>query len=172
MDPIVQQLLDEHDIRRLVISFSLGMDSRDFDMYRAAWADEVDLDLPPLAGDVIPMSGRRSADEYARDVIALLSQFKATQHVSSNHLISIHDYTATCTCYTFAQHYMPLESGEPWLTAGARYDLSARRFDDLGWRFVKFKLTPIWFTGNTALWQEATRRLASARSAASDLHTR
>ncbi len=165
MDPILRQLDDERQIRNLVIACSLGMDSRDFDLYRAAWADQVELDLPALAGDVIPMSGPRSADDYSRDVIAFLSQFKATQHVSSNHLIATDGDTGTCTCYTLAQHYMPLESGEPWFMAGARYDLVARRFDDLGWRFVKFKLTPIWFTGNPGLWQEATRRLVAARSA-------
>jgi SnoaL-like domain len=168
MDPIVQRLLDEHDIRRLVIGFSLGMDSRDFDLYRASWAEEVELDLPPLAGDVVPMSGRRSADEYGHGVISLLSQFKVTQHVSTNHLVSINGDTATCACYTFAQHYMPVDFGEPWFTAGARYDLGAQRFDEIGWRFVTFKLTPLWFTGNAGLWQEATRRLVAAASEAAD----
>jgi hypothetical protein len=164
MDPVLRRLVDENDIRNLVIAFSLGMDSRDYKMYRASWADEVDLDLPNLAGDAIRLSGRTTGDDYAKGVIALLSQFESTQHVSSNHLVSVRGDLGICTCYTLAQHYMPVASGEPWLTAGARYELTAQRFGESGWRFVKFKLTPLWARGNGSLWQEATRRMLAGPS--------
>jgi hypothetical protein len=162
MDPVLRRLDDENEIRKLVIGFSLGMDARDYTMFRAAWADEVDLDLPPLARDTVPFSGVQQADDYARGVIAMLSEFVATQHVSANHLIEVDGDTATCTCYTLAQHYLPVASGDPWLTAGARYDLAARRFD-IGWRFVRFKLTGLWTAGNGSLWRVVAGRLAAKR---------
>jgi hypothetical protein len=163
MDPVLQQLHDENEIRKLVIGFSLGMDSRDVDLFRASWAEEIELDLPPLAPEVLPFSGRQRADNYAKDVIGLLSEFRATQHVSTNHMIAVSGDSATCTCYTLAHHDLPVESGERWLSAGARYDLLAQRVDGLGWRFIRFKLTDLWFQGNRLLWQEAARRVIDRR---------
>lgn len=160
-DPIVQQLRDENEIRKLVITFSLGMDTRDVDLFRSAWPDEVDLDLRTQAGEAIALTGRRRADDYAQDVIALLSGFTATQHVSTNHLITVDGDAATCTCYTHATHYLAGESGGSWLTAGSRYDLVAHRFDDLGWRFTAFTLTGIWTSGDRSIWQAASRRAAT-----------
>jgi hypothetical protein len=164
MDPILRELHDENEIRKLVVGFSIGIDSRDFDLFRSSWAEEIELDLPPLAGDAFRLSGKQRADDYARGVIALLSEFETTQHVSTNHLISVEADSGSCTCYTIAQHYLPMESGEPWLAAGARYDLVAQRFEEVGWRFVEFKLTHLWSRGNTSLWKEATRRLLAKQT--------
>lgn len=158
------QLHAENEIKKLVIGFSLAMDARDYQLFRASWADEIELELPPVGGDAVPLAGRQRADDYARGVIALLSQFKATQHVSTNHLVSLDGTGASCTCYTLAQHYLPVETGEAWLTVGARYDLTAQLLDELGWRFVRFKLTHLWSRGNNGLWSEATRRLKGDQS--------
>ncbi|MFI5045943.1 MAG: nuclear transport factor 2 family protein [Acidimicrobiia bacterium] len=164
MDPILRQLHDENEIRKLVVSFALGMDTRDLAMVRAPWADEIALDLPPFAGPAVPLSGTRRADDYAGDVVALLSEFEATQHVSTNHLVTVVDDAATCTCYTVAQHWLHVESAEPWMLAGARYDLVAARLGDAGWRFTGFALTPLWSLGNRAIWDEVARRLERTRA--------
>lgn len=161
VDPVLQRLDDENEICKLVAAFSLGMDTRDLDLFRSSWADEVDLDLPPLAGRAIQLSGRLRADDYARSAIALVCEFETTQHVNTNHLVTVSGDQGTCICYTVAQHYLPVGSGDPWLTVGARYDLSARRFAEAGWRFVGFKLTHLWSRGNTSLWKEVARRLSA-----------
>ena len=36
MEPALRRLVDEHDIRKLVIAFSNGMDARDVAMFRSA----------------------------------------------------------------------------------------------------------------------------------------
>jgi hypothetical protein len=164
MDPVLQQLLDENEIRRLVIGMSLAMDSHERALFRGAWADEVELHLPRLGGDTVPLSGRQRADEYADGVMALLSEFEATQHVSSNHFITVTGDRATCACYTLAQHRLLRDDGDAWFTAGARYDLTAERFPEVGWRFVAFTLTPLWSTGDPSVWKDATRRLAARRA--------
>jgi hypothetical protein len=159
MEPELRRLVDEHDIRKLVIAFSNGMDARDVAMFRSAFADEVDLDIPPRAADVIVLQGKVDADVYAEQVIRLLSGFEATQHVSTNHQIEVDGDRATCACYTHATHYLPHEGGHPWLTAGSRYALEARRFPGEGWRFVKFRSTRMFSDGNLGLWDELNRRL-------------
>lgn len=161
MDAEQRRLVDEHDIRKLVIAFSIGMDSRDVAMFRSAFADEVDLDIPPRAADVIVLQGKVNADVYAEQVIKLLSGFEATQHVSTNHMIQVDGDRATCVCYIHATHYLPIASGESWLTAGSRYALEAERFPGKGWRFVRFRSTRMFSDGNLGLWDELNRRLAS-----------
>jgi SnoaL-like domain len=164
VDSALRELRDESEIRRLVVGMSLAMDARDVNLFRAAWAEEIDLELPRLAGDAVPMSGRQRADDYAAGVIALLSEFAATQHVSANHFITVTGDRGTCACYTLAQHRLLRDDGDAWFTAGARYDLVAQRFADLGWRFVAFRLTALWSTGDASVWKEATRRLRARRS--------
>ena len=85
-----------------------------------------------MGGDAVPLSGHVRGDDYAHGVIALLTGFEATQHVSSNHLVSVDGDAATCICYTHATHYLPHQGGHPWLTIGARYDIDARRLPERG----------------------------------------
>jgi len=161
MDHVLRRLDDENQIRRLVIRMSNAMDMRDAAMFRECFADEVELDIPPLGGDSVPLSGMLRADDYAAGVIRLLSEFKATQHVSTNHDISVAGDSAACTCYTLATHLLPLDDGDQWSTIGARYDMEARRLPDAGWRIARFKWTRLWSSGNALLWQEVSRRLAA-----------
>jgi SnoaL-like domain len=163
LDQALQRLSDENDVRRLAIRMSNGMDFRDYAMFRECWADEVDLDIPALAGDAVALSGILSGDDYARGVIDLLTGFKATQHLSTNHDVVVEGDEASCTCYTHATHLLPVEDGEPWHTIGARYDIVARRMPAMGWRIVKFTWTRLWSDGNPALWQEAARRVRALR---------
>src|SRR5262249_34917612 len=142
-----------------VITFSNGMDARDTALYRSAFADEVELDIPPRATDVITLSGRVRADQYAMEVVRLLSGWEATQHVSTNHLITVDGDQGTCVCYVFATHYLPNDSGAPWLEVGSRYTVTARRLPDVGWRIVKLKSTHLWSRWNKSLWEEISRRI-------------
>jgi hypothetical protein len=156
-ESLAQAVWDENAIRKLVIGFCLGMDTRDAGLFRKAWAEEVELNLRTTAADVIPLTGPRAADDYTRDVIGLLSGFTATQHQSTNHYIEVDGDTATCTCYVYAVHYLrqdgPGQDGtEHWLTAGSRYELTARRLPGLGWRFTAFRLTPIFRQGEQGIW--------------------
>jgi hypothetical protein len=159
MDPELRRIADESAVRDLVIGFSNGMDARDEALFRASFADEVVLDIPPMGGDAVTLSGPVSGDDYARGVIALLSGFAATQHVSTNHLVAVDGDAASCICYTHATHYLPDEGVHPWLTLGARYDIVARRFPAQGWRITGFRWTGQWAEGNAGLWDIVVAKL-------------
>lgn len=158
----LQRVVDENAIRDLVISFSNAMDARDETAFRASFADEVDLAIPPLGGEEVPLSGMVRGDDYARGVISLLTGFDATQHVSSNHHVTVDGDEANLVCYTHATHYLPHEGGHPWLKIGARYDIVARRLSQ-GWRIVKFRWKEQWADGNVGLWDIATARIRERR---------
>ncbi|HLY56907.1 MAG TPA: nuclear transport factor 2 family protein, partial [Stellaceae bacterium] len=93
-------------------------------------------------------------------VIAMLSQFAATQHCSINHLIEVDGDAATCSCYTYATHYLEDGLSDPWNIVGARYDFTARRLPQ-GWRIVSLKWTRLFDQGNAGVWPEVARRLAA-----------
>jgi hypothetical protein len=160
MDAAVQNLVDENEIRKLVVRMSVGMDQRNFAMFRSAWADEVDLDIPAMGGDSVPLSGKLDADAYARGVLEMLSQFAATQHCSVNHLIEVDGDSAACCCYTYATHYLEGGLSDPWNIVGARYDFTAERLPR-GWRIVRLKWTRLFDQGNSGVWPEVARRLAA-----------
>jgi hypothetical protein len=158
MHPELQRLIDENAIRDLVIAFSNAMDARDEAGFRACFADEVDLASPPLGGDSVPLAGMVGGDDYARGVISLLTGFEATQHVSSNHHVTVAGDEGRLVCYTHATHYLPHEGGHPWLTIGARYDIVAKRLPQ-GWRISWFRWREQWSEGNAGLWAIATARI-------------
>jgi ketosteroid isomerase-like protein len=158
VDPELQRVIDENAIRDLVIAFSNAMDARDEAAFRASFADDVDLAIPPLGGDEVPLAGMVSGNDYARGVISLLTGFDATQHVSSNHHVTVDGDEAKLVCYTHATHHLTHEGGHPWLTIGARYDIVARRLSQ-GWRIVKFRWKEQWADGNAGLWDISTARI-------------
>jgi hypothetical protein len=159
IEDIVRRLDAENEVRKLVLKMSLGMDMRDFDILRAAWADEVEFDIPAFG-----LNGPLRADDYVRGSIDSLSEFKATQHVSTNHDVTVDGDSATCISYVLATHQLPMDDGDQWCTVGARYDIVARRLS-IGWRTVRFKWTRLWTSGNYMVFDEANRRLAARRAA-------
>lgn len=159
MNEPVQRLQDENDIRRLVYTFSMAMDLREEEMYRSAFADQVDLDIPARAEDVITLKGLVNADTYAKEVIRLLSGWNATQHVSTNHLIDVDGDVGTCMCYVYATHFLEPGHTDPWLVAGSRYSITANRLPELGWRIVQLRSTPMWSRGDKGLWEEIAQRI-------------
>lgn len=168
MHDVLKRLDDENEIKKLVIKFLFGVDVRSYDQFRASWADEVELyfvgfpsmaGFPPSGGDTSVLPGKVAADDYARAVIDMISEFTATQHIIGNHLVSVDGDQATSACYVIASHYLATGEGEPWSTIGVRYEPEARRFED-GWRITKFTWTHMWSTGNSGLWAEVGRRFS------------
>lgn len=160
----LQAILDERDLSRLVTRMSVGMDLRDYQMFRDAWADEVDMDVPPMGGDSVPLAGILRADDYARGVIAMVSEFTVTQHVSTNHLITLEGDSAKCVSYVVGYHVLADKAPDATFVVGARYDFTGRRLPQ-GWRIVQLKWTPLWTTGNEGLFPEVARRLSAKAQA-------
>lgn len=161
----LQVLIDRSDISQMICRLALGMDLRDQDMFRSCWADEFYLSVPPLAGDAVPLEGDMRADEHARNVIAMLSEFKATQHVLANHHIDVEGDTATCCAYLIGTHTLAnVEDGDPVQTIGARYDFKCQRMTD-GWKITNMKWTRYWSTGNGGLWDIVAKRVAAKAAA-------
>ena len=154
----LQLLIDRAEISDTVIRYATGIDMRDWQAYRSCFADEVDLDFTSWSGGS-PM--RLTADEWTEAVRSGLSGFRATQHISSNHVIAINGDEATCVSYMQAQHYLPTDSGSNCFTLGGFYTNTLVRTPQ-GWKIHKCKLTVTWSDGNRGLFEEAARRLSES----------
>ncbi|HLY54978.1 MAG TPA: nuclear transport factor 2 family protein [Stellaceae bacterium] len=165
-EAMIRRIDDRTEISHMICRLALGMDLRDEAMFRACWADEFQLSVPALGAGAEPMVGRLKAVDHARNVIARLSEFKATQHVLTNHLIEVEGDTAQCCVYLVGTHiFADVDSGDPVHTIGARYEFECRRFPD-GWKIVSLVWTRHWATGNEGLWQIAEQRAAAKLAAA------
>ena len=158
-DPTLQRLIDEEAVRRLVLGWMNGIDTGSYEDVRSAWADEMEVEFIGFPVGSPLVSGRYETERRTHGLIAMISQFAATQHLCTNHLVTVHGDHATCSCYVLATHCMEIERAEPWSTIGARYDLEAARLT-AGWRLTKLKWTRLWSSGNDGLWPGAARRLA------------
>ncbi len=156
-DDALQTLLDRQAISDTVIRYATGIDMRDWEAYRSCFTDEVDIDFTSWGGGE-PQTMR--GDDWAAGVRAGLSGFSATQHISTNHVITLAGDDATCVSYMQAQHYLPNAEGDNTLTLGGYYTNTLVRTDD-GWRIRRCQLTVTWTTGNKHIFVLARERFAA-----------
>jgi pantothenate kinase len=120
--------------------YATGVDMRDRDVYRSCFTDEIDWDFSDMGmGEPTKMS----ADVWVDQALSLVSGFQSTQHIITNHVITIEGDRATCVAYVQAQHYNP----DNMYTVGGYYTNTLVRTPE-GWKISGLKLTPLW-TQNT-----------------------
>lgn len=152
----VKLMLDERAISRTVIQYATGVDTRNWALYRACFTDEVEIDFSSWDP---ALKATMRADDWVAAVRPGLSGFAATQHISTNHVISVDGDQATCVSYMQAQHYLPNDQGDNTLTLGGYYTNNLVRSGD-GWKIRKCKLTVSWTTGNRHIFELASKRAA------------
>jgi len=162
MDRVLQVLRDESDIRRLVLTWMDGLDTRSFERVRSCWTDEMETEYSgfPNMGTGPFNSGTHDTDQRYRKIINTVSEFDVTRHAISNLLIEVTGDQATLSCYVIATHYLSVPNADSCSVIAARYDVEAVRLP-IGWRLRKLKWTGQWTTGNDGLWMEVGRRLAA-----------
>ena len=86
-------------------------------------------------------------DEIRGKIVRTLGGLSASQHIVSNHQVSIDGNTATSRCYLHAQHTMNgTEGGDNYVMAGRYIDKLIRSGDE--WRINKRQLILDWTEGN------------------------
>jgi hypothetical protein len=151
----LQMLLDRMEISNTVIRYATAVDTRDWNLYRSCFTDEIELDFPGWA------VGTHKADEWVEMVRQMLGGFTATQHLSSNHAITLSGDEATCVSYMQGQHYLPNDTGDSALTIGGYYTNDLVRTKD-GWKISACRLTVTWYAGNRYVFQLAKECLAAS----------
>ncbi len=137
-DARLQRLLDEAEIRDLLLGFARALDSKDWDGYANTFTED----------GVFEILGQRRVGraEIAAGPARDLTRFDRTQHFSTNHVIAIDGDVAAAQSYVLGVH-LP-DAGQPALHAdvGGTYRCECRRTDE-GWRFSHVALEVWWSAG-------------------------
>jgi SnoaL-like domain len=108
MEENLKQLLDERDIINIVNSIGINADRRNWGVLSQAFAGEVLLDYSSMGS---PVEKLKPAEIIIRWK-ALLPGFKMTQHIITNHRVTITGDEAECFSYVVATHYLPNQLGK------------------------------------------------------------
>jgi hypothetical protein len=132
-------------------------DHREWEALTAVFADAVRVDYTSLnGGEPAVVTSRQLVDGWSR----VLGGFDATQHLVTNHLVTVNGSTAVCTASFQATHRLANPFGAPLWTLGGTYRFDLVRTGD-GWRISGIVMTATWADGNKDLMA-----LAAARGAA------
>lgn len=148
---------DTSSVAETVYLYAMGIDTKDFDLYRSIFADRVAIDFSSYEGSSVPESNLLTGDEWVNRVRPLFTGLAATQHSMTNPLITLNEDTATCRMYMQAHHVFEPENQDSWFTIGGYYDDELARDDKspTGWKLTGVKLTVLWRKGDDSIMQEA-----------------
>jgi hypothetical protein len=119
-------------------------DEREWDALRDVFADEVRLDYTSLQGGEPTTVSR---DELVESWAGLLGKLQATQHLLTNHLVTVVGDSAVCTAAFRATHLLPNDHGDPLWTLGGSYRFELLR-EGPTWRIGAVTMTAAWASGN------------------------
>lgn len=134
----VQKLVDRAEIIDAINIIGMGADLRDWKACRAAFADRVLTDYTSLNGGT---PNTVVADTLVAGWADFFSKtFKATQHMITNHAVTVNGDKATCTSHFRAHHiYLEGKSGKTW-TLGGFYNHGLTRING-HWKVTQMKMT-------------------------------
>ena len=152
-------LEDKYNVCETVYRFAHGVDTRDWNLYRSIFTDEVAVDYSSYAG-FSPATVSR--DEWIEGVRPTFNGLDATQHSMSNAVVQLEDDVAHCRMYLWAHHVFDAQDPLSWFTLGGYYDDRLVRSPDgpAGWLIDSVKLTVTWRTGDQKIMSQLSPRLS------------
>ena len=143
----LQLLRDESDIRAVILRFAVSLDMQDWAQCRSCFADKVYTDHSDLREDSPSVI---SADEFVALRRAALSGLK-TQHVSTNHLITVNGNEASCVSGMVIYRRRFIERRQATFDTHCYYSHTLVRTQQ-GWKISRVKQTVLWNTGDPAIY--------------------
>ena len=144
IDTVMRHLTDRLDVVETCTRMVWFADRREWAALAELLDDEVVLDYTSLYGGEPSRASREHlVDGWAAD----LSGYTATQHMVSNHLVTVEEDTARCTANFQATHVLPNKFGGSTWTIGGHYSYWLRRALE-GWRITSVTMDVDWASGN------------------------
>jgi len=143
-----------NEITRRVYEYAYGIDTRDWELYRSIFTEDIRVDFESYNGN--PPSVMR-ADDWVSNVQVLFTGLHATQHSMSNPLVDIDGDNARCRMYMQAEHFFITDQGDNDYVLGGYYDDQLAN-TDTGWRIEAVTLNVLWHRGNRHIMELAVAR--------------
>jgi SnoaL-like domain len=141
---------DKLAVAETVYRYAIGIDTRDFALYRSIFAPEVAIDFTSYSGGEAAVM---TADQWVGAVRPLFTGLAATQHSMTNPLPVVDGDRATCRMYMQAHHVYQPDEPSSWFTIGGYYDDALIRSVEgpAGWLLTGVTLTVLWRQGDPAI---------------------
>ncbi len=148
---------DKLSVAETIYRYAIGIDTRDFALYRSIFADNVAIDFSSYSGGA---ASTMTADQWVAGVVPLFTGLAATQHSMTNPLAVITGDDATCRMYMQAHHVYDAADPASWFTIGGYYDDTLIRSSDgpAGWLITGVTLTVLWRHGDPSIMDAARSR--------------
>lgn len=137
-------------VAETVYRYAVGVDTRDFALYRSIFAEHVAIDFSSYNG---VEASTMAADRWVAGVIPIFTGLAATQHSMSNPLPVVDGDGATCRMYMQAHHVFAPDDPQSWFTIGGFYDDTLVRSSKgpAGWLISGVRLTVLWRRGDPSI---------------------
>ncbi|MEH6636921.1 MAG: nuclear transport factor 2 family protein [Halioglobus sp.] len=146
--------------------YALGVDTKDWGMVRACFADRVFLDYAGLGASSTDSADGRDADEWIDTLQSVINGFDITRHAITNHRVTIFDQVVSCSAYLSADHVIfsapevPYVGDQDVVSVVGEYTNFYEQIEG-DWKICKSQLIVNWTSGNTDLLATAMARVAA-----------
>lgn len=138
-EAVVQRLVDEADLRKLILEMPRRLDERDWKGYGDLFTEDAVLTIAGMS-----RNGRKAiADGPSGDLEVL---YEATYHFMGNIYLDINGDEARIVAYNMAIHIPSKDDPATHADAGGRYEAVARRTAD-GWLLSECHVVTFWLGG-------------------------
>lgn len=145
------EFADYHDIVRRRYEYAFSIDTRDWDLHRSIFTDEITMDFSSYSGQP---SSTMAADAWVNGLKPLFTGLQASQHVMTNPIVDVDGETARLRMYMKAEHFLHNDAGSYDFALGGYYDDRLIRVDS-GWRIRAVTLKVFWTRGNRHIMELA-----------------
>jgi hypothetical protein len=132
--PTAEALAEHHALGQLAKIYALGMDLRDYDLCRSAFA-------PDAVGE--ERGQMAHVDQYLRRTYEVGASFHATQHLIGQQYVRLDGDEAEVWSYGVAHHKVAPGEARDEIIAGVQYRDRCRRFPQ-GWLIVERRVHLLW----------------------------
>ena len=145
--------------------YAQGLDSKDWGMVRACFADKVNIDYGSISDPTGSPDVARNIDDWLPILQGVINGFDITRHTITNHRPEITDTSVSCTAYLSADHVifanpeLPVITPEDVVTVVGEYT-NWYEFDGGLWRICRSRLVVNYSGGNLDLLAQAMQRAA------------
>ena len=136
-----------------VYRYALGVDTRDWSLYREQFADRVRVDFSGY--DARMSAVELAADDWVAGVRPLFDALHATHHMMANPIVDLAGETARVRMYVQATHVLDPDDPASIYTLGGYYDDDLVRQGDR-WILTGVKLTVLWRSGDPSIMETAS----------------
>jgi len=147
----VRRLLDRAELSDLVHRYAMGIDLRDWTLYRSCFDRDLTVTfVPEIAG--VP-NGAIAADDWVAMARGQVGTLRGTQHLCSVYATDIDGDSAEVTSYYQAAHFEPSAEGDATFVHRGLYHGCARTSQ--GWKILAVHAQVLWGEGNRAVIDHA-----------------